>query len=122
MPFKITEKDTYLQIDWFGIITSEDLAGIGQDIPRFMRKNHSLVNVLHAFDKVVGCSYTPIEAYAHSLKNKAMRIPIRSKSASISTNEETYKYAKLFQELNRNPNLEMEIFASEKEALDWFGA
>lgn len=122
MPYQINEKETYLHIDWNGVLTLDDLERIRSDIRGHMMGNHSLLGTLHTFDKVTDCAFQPIAAYDHALKLKATHIPKKSKSASVAPSKVSYGYAKLFQELNRNPNLEMQIFRTEKQALAWLGA
>lgn len=119
MAYTFIEKDEYFHIDWHGVITQPDLDGIRREIPERAQRVGRPRNVLHTFDKVTQCDLVPLSAYEHSLKCKSIPIPKRAKSASVAKTDDIYRYAKLFQELNRNPNLEMQIFADEAEAIAW---
>lgn len=122
MSYIISIKEKLIHIDWYAVLCEADLLALRREIPeRAMHLGFS-PNILHTFDRVTACTLQPISALDHSLKRKAMAIPVRTKCASVATNEAIFKYAKLFQELNRNPNLDMQIFSSEAEALEWLSA
>ena len=122
MAYTITQKENYLHIDWHGVFSSEDLASIRQALPEWAEKLKYAPNVLHTFEKLSLGDFKPIEAFDHALLRKSTRLPNRAKSASVAKTEEVYKIASLFVELNRNPNIDMQIFRSKKEALAWLQA
>lgn len=122
MPYHLSETERILRIDWFGVLSLEDLKCVRDDIRKHMMGNRKLACTLHVFSEVAEVSFQPIDAYEHSLKLRAAKIPVRTKSASVAVSENSQNYARLFQELNRNPNLEMKVFPSEQEALAWLNS
>lgn len=119
MAYTVLEKDGYLHVEWHGMLEAEDLENLRREIPQRAMKLGRAPNLLHTFEKSTGSNLAPMAAYDHSIKRKATPMPGRSKSATVAHNEDVYKYAKLVQELNRNPNLEIEIFQDKEEALVW---
>jgi len=119
MPYTIGYKDGYIHIDWYGEFSAQDLAQLRQDMPKHALKFIWTRRVLHTFDRVTSCTLKPMEALDHSVKRKRFAIPLKARAASVAKTEDVYKFAKLMQELNRNPNLAMEIFPDEQSAVAW---
>lgn len=119
MAYTIFEKEGYIHVAWSGVISEADLASLRKEMPKRVLKYMFSRRLLHTFDEVTTCALKPMELLDHSIKRKKLPIPFRSKSASVAKTETVYKFARLVQELNRNPMLDMQIFDSDEEALKW---
>lgn len=108
---------------WSGTVTRNDLQQLNELMPELVpsiaMQCGDVPQVLHDFDAVKACDFPPISAYEHSVQRKRILIPQPIKSATIAKTSEVRAMARVVQALNRNPNLEMEIFDSEEAALAW---
>jgi hypothetical protein len=104
-------------------VTRDDLQRLNGLMPELVRsiamQCGDVPQVLHDFDAVEACDFPPIGAYEHSVQRKRILIPHPMKSATIAKTSEVRAMARVVQALNRNPNLEMEIFDTEAAALGW---
>ena len=119
MPFSIKVLDDHVHIDWYGVLSNEDLHYIGSKLPEIAKKLGHAPDVLHTFDKVTEATMKPWDAFQHSLRREDTRLANKARSAAVAKTEKVRAMALLFQQLNRNPHIEMEIFPSEAEALAW---
>lgn len=119
MPYSYVIEDRVVHVSWQGVVSREDLQSIGQAMPRIARELGFPPDVLHTFEATTGYSFQPIAAYMLALLRKRVEIPSPVRSAVVAATRETRAVAKIFKALNRNHNLEMELFATEAEARRW---
>ncbi len=119
MPYTLKITDEFIGIEWYGVLTPRDLAAIGQDLPRIGRKQGHAPHVLHTFDAVTRIDFDPLAAYHHTLRREDIQIPHAVKSAAVAKTPEVFAMARMMQELNRNPTIEMRVFDSDEDALTW---
>ncbi len=122
MPFTYTLEDGLVHFRWSGVLTLADLQSISEVMPAVARQLGRAPQVLHNFDAVTSCDFPPIAAYEHSQQRRGIPIPNPVKSATIATTSEIRAMARVFQAVNHNPNLRMEIFGSEAAARAWLKA
>lgn len=122
MPFTHTVTDAYVHIQWHGELNKEDFGQIGALLPRIAATLRRAPHVLHTFDAVTGAKLQPLDAFHHSLRLQDAPITTKARSAAVAKTPEIRAMAKLLCELNRHPNLTMEIFSSDKKAIAWLGA
>ena len=123
MPFTYTITGRLLRFVWSGVLTREELRRMSELMPELSRtitmKEGDVPQLLHDFTALEGCDFPPITAYEHSVQRKRILIPHPTRSATIARSSEVRAMARVVQALNRNPNLEMEIFDSEEAAMAW---
>lgn len=119
MPYRYKVKETYVQISWFGVMTAENLADFRVEIPELIKKEGRRLNLLQFFDRVERVAFEPMEAYRHSIEREDVPMPYQTKSASVAHKPSMYALARVFEELNRNPTLEMRVFETEAAAKAW---
>ncbi len=119
MPFTHTIEEQFVHIRWSGVLTKDDLQAIGKLLPAIGAQLRRAPHVLHNFDAVERCAFPPIAALEQSVQRKRVQMPFPVKSATVARTPEVLAMARVFQALNRNQNLEMEIFDSEEAARRW---
>lgn len=119
MPYKKTRTDGYVHLDWYGVLTDEDIVSLGQDLPAIASELGYAPHVLHTFDRVAGARVRPWTVFQHALRHKDVPIQNPVKSAWVAAHPDVQRMGKLFQELNRNPQLEVELFETAKAAKAW---
>lgn len=123
MPFTYSADGRLLRFAWSGVVTRDDLQRLNELMPELVpsiaMQCGDVPQVLHDFDAVEACDFPPISAYEHSVQRKRILIPQPIRSATIAKTSEVRAMARVVQALNRNPNLEMEIFDTEAAALAW---
>jgi hypothetical protein len=123
MPFIHTIAGRLITFTWSGTLTRAELQCINTLMPELSRtvvtQEGDVPQVLHDFSALDGCDFPPITAYEHSVERKRILIPHPIKSATIAKTSEVRAMARVVQALNRNPNLEMEIFDTKEAALAW---
>jgi hypothetical protein len=126
MPFTYTIEGRLLHFHWSGTLTQTDIQAMGAAMPKLSQQvvgaTGKMPDVLHDFEAVESCDFPPIAAYDQSLRRRNVPIPRPVKSAIIASQNGGRAMARLFQALNRNPNLTMEIFDSEAAARQWLAA
>jgi len=119
MPYTLKITDEFLGIEWYGVLTPQDLTAIGQDLPRIGRNLGHALHVLHTFDAVTRIDFDPLAAYHHTIRREDIHIPQAVKSAAVAKTPEVFAMARMMQELNRNPMIEMRVFDADADALAW---
>ncbi len=108
-----------MHIRWSGVLTQADLGRIGQLMPQLVRELGFIPQLLHTYDAVTGCDFPPLAVYEHSEQRRHLHIPQATRAALVAKTPVVRDMARVFQLLNRNPNLEMEIFDTEAAARAW---
>ena len=119
MPYVLTKKESYVHLDWFGTITTNDLKSIGKDLTKVMAERGFAPHVLHTFDQIDGMDFGPWAMFMHSLLREDTLLPNKSKSAQVAKSEKARSVCKMFRDLNRNPDIEMQLFGDEPSAIAW---
>lgn len=119
MPYSHSIKEHYIHIQWHGELCNEDLRSIGAELPGISAKLGYAPNILHTFDEVTGGKIEPWSIFQHSLRREDTRLPNKAKSAAVAKTAKVHAITRLFMELNRNPNIVMEVFDDEEAAIRW---
>lgn len=119
MPISHTIEGRVVHLAWSGVITNADLAAIGALMPRLVKELGFVPHVLNTYDGVIGADLDPDAIYAQSMQRRQHPIPPQAKSALVAATPVVLSMARVFQAMNRDPRLQMEIFSSEAEARAW---
>lgn len=120
MPFEIRDEGAFLFLRLFGVLSHADLAAIAMETERLedaspIAKNR--ISDLTALEEIEVGFQAVLE-----LADTRTRRPLatRVKSALIARRAIHFGFARMFQTLNTNPQIEVRIVATMEEALQWF--
>lgn len=119
MPYTLTPQPGYVRLDWSGVIKTGDLKTIGKDLTKVMTDTGRAPHVLHVFDQVEDVDFGPWAMFMHALRREDTKLPNKCKSAQVAKDDKARSVCKMFRELNRNPNIEMQLFDTEATAIAW---
>jgi hypothetical protein len=119
MPIRIEILPEYVHVAWYGSLVNEDLAMLGAEMPKIGQLLGKVPNVLHTFDEVSGIGLQFEAMHMHSRHLARIKLPNRSRTASVCNNPLSFGMARMMQSLNHNPDLVMEVFSTMDEALAW---
>lgn len=126
MPFTHAIEGSLIHFRWSGVLTREGFQSLGEAMPGLVRQvwqsTGRMPHVLHDFRATEGCDFPPLTAYEISLRRRTVPIPEPVKSAVVATPTGGWAMARVFQALNRNDNLVMELFETEEAARAWLGS
>ena len=119
MPFRTEIKPEFVLIEWYGVLSNQDLMALGMELPRIGMELQKVPNVLHTFEKVEDSKLQFEAMHAHGRALARIKLPNRSRTASVCTSPLAFGMARMMQSLNHNPDLQMEVFNTMEEALAW---
>lgn len=122
MPFEILEQDGYFQLRLFGVVVEEDLLRAGvlvQEIEARPGGAQNRITDLTSVDEIV-IGFPEVLAAAQ--RRTAAPLVSHIKSAFIARQPIHVGYARMFQTLNENPNIELRVVETLEEALRWFAS
>ncbi len=119
MPFRIVQQDHYLHVVWCGVLTRADLGDLLRALPEAARLCGFRPDVLHTFDELTSGEIGAGDVHEFSLRRRRTPIPAMVKSAIVADTPFSRGMARMFQGLNRNPSIVMEVFPSAAEAVAW---
>ena len=119
MPYTITPTEGFVHIAWHGVITVQDLIQIAPDLAQMGQRLGRVPSVLHTCEGGEEIDMEPLIAYRQSLRRNDMRLPNRTKVASVASSPTVFAYARMMEALNRNPKIEMRVFDEREPAVAW---
>lgn len=122
MPYKATQTDGYVHIQWHGMLKAQDLLALAHELPRIGATLGYAPNVLHTFAGMTGTQIEPWSMLQHSLRRRDTPMPNPIRVAWVTDDAEIRRMGELFQELNRNPNIEISVFDAGAAAKIWMQA
>jgi hypothetical protein len=122
MPIAIQLKEGVLHIDFCGEITPQDLVAVVEQTRSFESSG------MHAPDRftdtsgadAIAITFDAMSDFA-ALRTEAV-IPNPVKNAVFAPTEVHFGLARMFQQMNRNPNIELRVFRTRDEAWAWLKA
>ncbi len=121
MPYERTQSDRIVHYRWYGEITPDDLRTIGRELPDLASRLGYAPDVLHTFADSVTGHVDAWTMFEESIRRRNTRLRNPVKAAWVAGKGPVLTAARMFQELNRNPDMKIEIFRSEKAARKWLG-
>ena len=122
MPFEIRESSELLYVRFFGVVSNEDLQRQGMEIERLEARIGRPINrFIDMIDvDTIDAGYSEVWRYVS--RRLALKYSGPFKCAFIAPRPMLFGYARMFQMLNDNPQLEIRIFDTIEEARRWFNA
>jgi len=119
MPFRSQVHEAYVHIQWHGTLIADDLRELGRELPRIGMQLRRAPDVLHTFDEVVETRLNFDVVHNYSAEVSKQQLPNSCRVASVGNNPTSYGIARMFQAMNANPNIEIEVFETVTDALAW---
>ena len=122
MPYEITDRGGYMHVKMRGAITGIELERFSADVDRIedaMEVSVDRVTDITAIE-AFGIGFPEILTLAEHRRKRVFTRPV--KSALIALLPEQIGFARMFQTLNDNPQIELRIVGSLHDAEEWFAA
>ena len=121
MSFSVAEEKDFVRITLSGTLTRQDLIGLASAAEELERGRervpHRLADMRGVTEMQV--AYPEIQAFADTRRTR--RFPNAFKSAILVGSSVQSGMARMFRTINDNPQISVEIFEDEAEALRWLG-
>jgi hypothetical protein len=121
MPYTIKLQDNVIRIALTGRVTPMDIASLVAETKKFETNvavvPHRITDMTDVEELAI--HYKNVSAVAEA--RTKLRFPNPFKSAFIAVNQHQLGYARMFQSLNGNPQITIQIFPDEASAVKWIG-
>lgn len=120
MPFEIHDEGKFFSARLFGVLDLHDLNALVVEVERLESEAptpRDRITDLTGLDRI-DVGFEEVFAVANRRAQRPVTAPIRS--ALIAIQPVHYGFARMFQMLNDNPRIQIRLFASRDEALQWF--
>jgi hypothetical protein len=120
MAFEILDEGAFISVRLFGVLTSKDFEAGATRLERIERESSTPKNRVTDLTGIERIDLGFQEVF--ELAERRTRRPMggRVKSAVIARSPLHFGFARMFQMLNNNPEIEIRIVDSMEAALDWF--
>ena len=122
MPYDFDIKPGYVQLRLHGQVTAADLMGIVGRLQQVEAQAGPLPDRLVDFTAIEGTQVTFAEMDQVTAKRRAAKLKNRVKLAVVAGTPYQVGFARMFQTLNDNPQIETQIFPNEAAAVEWLRA
>lgn len=119
MPIQIAVRESYIHVQWSGIVDASDLKRLFKELPAVAARCAFIPNILHTAEPAAVLELGAIEAFNYTRKRIATPIPVPTKAAFVANTPAGVAVARNFINFNRNPNLTLQSFVTEKTAIEW---
>jgi hypothetical protein len=122
MPFEIRDEGTFFEARLFGVLDLRDLDALVAEAERLESEPagpKDRLTDLTALERI-DVGFEEVFAVAHRRAQRKVSAPIRS--ALVAVQPVQYGFARMFQMLNDNPRVQIRIFSSRAEAVQWLEA
>lgn len=119
MPIRIEARPRYVHVQWSGLVIPADLDTLFKDLPHVARANGVPPLVLHTAAPDATMLLGAWHAAEYSERRARTSIPGAVKVAFAGGGPVCMALARGFRSFNANPNLSMEVFPGEVEAVAW---
>ncbi len=118
MPFEIRDEGSFYFARLSGVLGRADLDAVTMEIERLEDEGppKDRVTDLTAIERI-DVGFEEVFALAERRAQRAITAPIRS--ALVAKRPVHYGFARMFQMLNDNPRIQIRIFATAEEAIEW---
>jgi hypothetical protein len=122
MPYQIIEEPRFVRLVFTGDITPLDLVALDADMAALARNRPVVMNTLADFSQVVDYAITYADMLTYTERRRTQRFANSIKSAVVAPRPVQVGFARMYQTLNTNPQVEIQIFATLAEAEAWLRA
>jgi hypothetical protein len=122
MPYQIIEEPHFVRLIFTGDITPLDLVALDADMAALARNRPVVKHTLADFSQVVDYAITYADMLTYTERRRTQRFANSIKSAVVASHPVQVGFARMYQTLNTNPQVEIQIFATLAEAEAWLRA
>lgn len=119
MPIQIETRANHLHVHWSGTITPPDLGQLFGELPAVAARCGFTPHVLHTVAPTAELKLDTLEAFNYSKRRIGTPIPVPVKAAFVAHTPAGVGLSRTFDSFNRNPNLTLKSFLTERDALEW---
>jgi len=119
MSYTLLEKDNYIQINFSGVVTSNDFSSLFTDFAQFEDTREVLPYRITTFSEMSDfiIQYSTMFPVAQNRGAKKLNTPIKSAIVASGTKEKAL--AALLEAIHSNPYINLRIFSDFSEAEEW---
>lgn len=121
MPYRVDLDGPYFRVWFSGVLTGRDLREVADELRAHERDLGMVPDRLVDMSDVVATGATFRLAILAARVRGVQRFPNRFRSALVSPRVEVAGFARIFRALNRNPQIEVEVFPTVAAAEGWLG-
>jgi len=122
VPYQITQERDFYRLVFFGDVTPHDLRTLVDAVAGIEASLPIAPNRLIDLSQVSGDQLTYADMLAFAEERRAQRLANPIKSAIVAPKPVNVGFARMFQILNDNPQIEIQVFASLEAAEAWLTA
>lgn len=119
MPFTIANDPHLIRITFTGVFTDEDLRGLTEAMTAIEEASTPVAPRITDVTGVTQLKIAYPDVHALAQKRRATTFPNTFKSAIVVGGPVQLGMARMFQTLNDNPQITIEIFSDEAAAMAW---
>jgi hypothetical protein len=119
MPYQIIEEPHFVRLIFTGDITPLDLVALDADMAVLARNRPVVMHTLADFSQVNHLAISYADMLTYTERRRAQQLPNTVKSAVVAPRPAQVGFARMYQTLNTNPQVEIQIFATLAEAEAW---
>lgn len=119
MPFQIQFDAPILRITFSGIVTKADFTGLLSEVRRLEADFERVPDRLADLSGVTEWESRFQTTYDVASLRRAEAFPNKFRSAIVAPTPVTFGIARMFQTLNDNPQIEIQVFNTRAEAEEW---
>ena len=119
MAYRLEMIDSVMHVDLRGEFTAEELIAVFGEIAGFEDSLPQTPNRIAYMSGLLTADldYRVMDSLA--MRRRQKRFPNAFRTALVAPNAVAYGFARMFQSLNTNPQIEIRIFSDERAALVW---
>lgn len=119
MPFQTTRNGDMVRVDFTGVVSGEDLRRLGVELAALDERAEGTLYRLADFSRATSSSFTPDDVRSLSRTRNLRRAAVPGRTAIIAPNDADFGDARMFEMLNTRPEVAIQVFRSEADAIRW---
>ena len=119
MAYRVDLEGPYFRVWFSGVLTGRDLREVADELRSHERDLGHVPDRLVDMSEVVATGATFRLAILAARVRGVQRFPNRFRSALVSPRVEVAGFARIFRAINRNPQIEVEVFRTVRDAEAW---
>jgi hypothetical protein len=122
MEYTVDAKERIWRVTFFGTMTYRDLLELEERVKKIHESNlvglDGLVDLRELSN--IHIDFVAVSGFTAALRCRSL--PNKVRMAIVAMGPIQYGFARMFQTLLDHPQIEVQVFANEKDALDWFSS
>ncbi len=119
MPYRVSLEEPLIQVWFSGLVTGADLHGVADQLQVHESELGRVPDRLVDMSEMVATEATFELAILAARVRGAQRFPNAFRSALIAPKVDVAGFARIFRTLNRNPQIELQVFEEREAAEAW---